>query len=218
QGQRRPWPVAKGGGGGADRGGGRSPAHRGRRAAARRRAGPRGCGLEGAGEPGGRQGQRPDLPRPRRGQHRLQARRAAGRGARAGPDPPGPAATGERPVPRLLGGRHRGRGRGHGNSGGASRLPRTATRRPRVSVPVMIAAVLTTAWLGADRSVSIRHGLALDVFPRLGLAGPPLTRRYVSRINATVLETDPSLPRRFFGARWSGGGGIREAGGGRGRG
>ena len=50
------------------------------------------------------------------------------------------------------------------------------------------------------------------MFPRLGLAGPPLTRRYVSRINATVLETDPSLPRRFFGARWSGWWRIREAG------
>ena len=85
QGQRRPCPVAQGGGGGAHPGRRRSPARGGRRAAARRRPRPRGGGLQGPGQPRGRARERPDLPGPRRRQHRLQAGRAAGLG-------PGPRA------------------------------------------------------------------------------------------------------------------------------
>jgi 4-amino-4-deoxy-L-arabinose transferase-like glycosyltransferase len=75
-----------------------------------------------------------------------------------------------------------------------------------------MAAVLTAAWLAADGAVRARHGLTLEIRPRPGLSGPALPGRTVSRLNATALEADRTLPRRFFGARWSGWWRVRESG------
>lgn len=50
------------------------------------------------------------------------------------------------------------------------------------------------------------------MFSAPDLSGPALTRRHVARLSATVFEADPSLPRRFFAARWSGFWRVRESG------
>ena len=93
-------PRAAGGGAGAR--GGAGPRRR-RRAAVRRRVGARRWRRGNARTARCRAGQRARLPRPERGQHRLQDHRAAGRRLRHRPHPPGAAPAGERRLARLLG-------------------------------------------------------------------------------------------------------------------
>ena len=70
------------------------------------------------GQPGCRQGERAGLPGSAGGQHRLQAGAAAGQREGHRPGHPGSGQAGQRPLPRLLRGGHRGR-RGHRGGQGA---------------------------------------------------------------------------------------------------
>jgi len=102
---------------------------------------------------GRRQGQHPGLPRPRRRQHRLQTGTAPGRRRSRRSRHPGPGQAGQRPVPRLLRGRHHQRHRHHRCPGPGLTLIRTRQqgnktgpaeiiRRPRLFLQLSSAAYL----------------------------------------------------------------------------
>lgn len=67
-----------------------------------------------------------------------------------------------------------------------------------------IAVALTGLFLILEERLSERTGLRRQVFANTGFTGTPLAADVSPDVSLDFLDDDPTLPRRFFSARWLG--------------
>src|SRR6185436_136659 len=160
----------EGGGGPGPRG--RARAGRGRRDAVRRRLRARGGQEEVPGQPAARGGQRDDLPRHQRRQHRLQDHGAAGGGLGHRPHHAGPQQAHERRLARLLR-PGPGRRRGHHRGTGAGLKGRSR----RLALAGLLPAALALQLLASRFPAIVERGYSTGLYPAIAAAGARLIGR-----------------------------------------
>ncbi|MYD70505.1 MAG: hypothetical protein F4W89_07155 [Acidobacteria bacterium] len=85
--------------------------------------------------------------------------------------------------------------------------PFSTLRRPArvfATVYAAITVVLSVLLLALEAGLAERAGLRRLVFPGVEFAGTPVLDDISSDVALDFLEDDPTLPRRFFSARWQG--------------